>query len=469
MKPTRWLYRPQFWAAVILASWVAVVIPTSDPSFVLGGIQVNEPDHQDWVERLRMSGMNTVEVTVYAKQGDWNSANLWWQDEQPWVIHEIATARAAGLQVVLILRVALDHAFEANRHYWHGQIWPLEDHQLDQWFDRYQTFVEKWAKLAEQHGVGILVVGSELNSLASTTVVERLPDLQAYWLDAEAVAKEQQSLERHRESISLEQLATTDGTSTSDLDELLSTNRLAQRRWSEVSTFQDSSDPVAQLNRRRQLLDQRWRTVIGTARSHFSGKLTYAANFDQFQQVGFWDALDWMGINAYFPLRSTWSTRGIDSSALPELEQSWEKVFGEIENTQRAASVWRQPVLFTELGYTMRRGSTFRPWTQDGFDVVASETGERLVVWDQQPIDLGERALAVRALRNIHQRIGTPLQGILYWKLSTRRPHREIEPFVLLIDPRSEDPLLRELTLFNRKTGWRRIVNRLRQAPRASN
>src|SRR5439155_10528972 len=45
----------------------------------------------------------------------------------------------------------------------------------------------------------------------------------------------------------------------------------------------------------------RWRALIAEVRTHFSGELTYAANYDEFQRITFWDALDYIGIDAYFP------------------------------------------------------------------------------------------------------------------------------------------------------------------------
>ena len=77
----------------------------SQPDFMLGGIQVNEPDHHVWMEALDESGFNTVAITVYAKQGDWDSANLWFEEEEPWVVGEAVVAKEQGLRVVLVLEI----------------------------------------------------------------------------------------------------------------------------------------------------------------------------------------------------------------------------------------------------------------------------------------------------------------------------------------------------------------------------
>ena len=157
---------------LILLVWVACAAPliAEDLPFLLGGIQVNEPDHRHWTSSLHASGMNTVEATVYAFQGDWDSDHLWWNDEEPAVLAEIRQARAAGLHVVLVLRLALDHAFEKNKFLWHGQIVPDSPARIDSWFEQYTRFVLKWATIAEAEGVAVLAIGSEMKEIGRAHV-----------------------------------------------------------------------------------------------------------------------------------------------------------------------------------------------------------------------------------------------------------------------------------------------------------
>lgn len=135
---------------------------TPSSGFLLGGIQVNEADHQQWFRTLLGSGFDTVSITSYAKQGDWDSSNLWWDQEEPWVVEEIRGAKQAGLRVVLIPRVALDHAFPRNRFLWHGMIYPASEADVVEWFRRYREFVLRWAKVADEHDVEVLGIGSEM-------------------------------------------------------------------------------------------------------------------------------------------------------------------------------------------------------------------------------------------------------------------------------------------------------------------
>ena len=45
-----------------------------------------------------------------------------------------------------------------------------------------------------------------------------------------------------------------------------------------------------------------WRKLIKDIRAQYKGKLTYASNWDCYDKLSFWDDLDYVGIDAYFPL-----------------------------------------------------------------------------------------------------------------------------------------------------------------------
>ena len=65
-----------------------------------------------------------------------------------------------------------------------------------------------------------------------------------------------------------------------------------------------------------QKFEERWRKIIAAVRAVYHGKVTYGGNWDSFEQVKFWDALDYIGVLAYFPLtKSVESVRGRNSAA----------------------------------------------------------------------------------------------------------------------------------------------------------
>ncbi len=63
-----------------------------------------------------------------------------------------------GLRVILMPVVLLEHP--RNKE-WRGRIVP-EGHNWDEWFRRYTRFIVHFARIAEKHGVALLMVGSEL-------------------------------------------------------------------------------------------------------------------------------------------------------------------------------------------------------------------------------------------------------------------------------------------------------------------
>jgi GTA TIM-barrel-like domain len=77
----------------------------------------------------------------------------------------IRHAKADGLRVVLMPIVLLDRTFEPTD--WRGTIKPWDEKQeddWDDWFASYQDMILYYANLAQQTGVNVLVVGSELVS-----------------------------------------------------------------------------------------------------------------------------------------------------------------------------------------------------------------------------------------------------------------------------------------------------------------
>jgi len=446
---------------VFFASWVAACglttgcgsgepphVPPSD--FYLGGIQVNEPDLDHWIDALAREGMNTVAVTAYARQGDWDTDNLWWEDGTG-ILSEIRAAKKRGMKVVLVLRVALDHAFERNRFLWHGMIQPKSDAELDHWFELYGKFAAEWAEIAQREDVDVLMIASEMNSLTSTARMEEVPNLEDYFMSEEKQEERREELLRHEGAIEDRHLWIRDREHYQDLSEYLEARLKTEASWAKQVTLSgDPEEAVRQVNERRARLEEKWRGLISELRGLYHGRLGYAANFDQYFEVTFWDALDLMGINAYFPLRHELVATVDVLELYPALKAGWSSVLAEILAFRRGQGLEGQTVLFTELGYTARRNSTIEPWADTGFSIVKTPEGEdRLLVWQDQEPDLEERALAVRALYEAHRELEEPmLGGILYWKLSTVESHRDIEAFLLLIGGPSEDPLAGELRRF---------------------
>tara|TARA_B100000809_G_C15050410_1_gene498749 strand:- start:63 stop:1064 length:1002 start_codon:yes stop_codon:yes gene_type:complete len=96
-----------------------------------------------------------------------------------------------------------------------------------------------------------------------------------------------------------------------------------------------------------------WQKLILEIRKIYSGKLTYAANWDEFKRVPFWGQIDLIGVDAYFPLSEK------KSPTVKELEIGW------IPHKQRIIEIQKQfgkPILFTEFGYRSVDFNAVKPW-----------------------------------------------------------------------------------------------------------
>lgn len=103
--------------------------------------------------------------------------------------------------------------------------------------------------------------------------------------------------------------------------------------------------------------ERRWRRLIADIRRRFSGKLTYAANYDEVFRIKFWDALDFIGVDAYFPL----AERG--EPGVAELVEAWEDPLRKLERLHKR---WNKKLLLTEIGYPSAESALRTPYEAKG-------------------------------------------------------------------------------------------------------
>ncbi|MET0341473.1 MAG: hypothetical protein ABW252_10770 [Polyangiales bacterium] len=96
-----------------------------------------------------------------------------------------------------------------------------------------------------------------------------------------------------------------------------------------------------------------WAGLIADVRARFSGLLTYSANWDEAAHVGFWEKLDLVGINAFYPLASR--ARASYDAYLDGARRARDEV-------ARLSRVVERPVWFVEAGYTTRADAAVEPW-----------------------------------------------------------------------------------------------------------
>lgn len=97
-----------------------------------------------------------------------------------------------------------------------------------------------------------------------------------------------------------------------------------------------------------------WRVLIKEIKEIYSGKLTYAANWDgEFNNIDFWDELDYIGVQAYFPLTLA------KNPGLETIKKGWNKHIKVLEDI---SITYNTPILFTEVGYRNDAYATVEPW-----------------------------------------------------------------------------------------------------------
>lgn len=98
-----------------------------------------------------------------------------------------------------------------------------------------------------------------------------------------------------------------------------------------------------------------WLQLIKKIKTIYKGKLTYAANWDDFEETPFWHEMDYIGIDAYFPLSKS------KTPSVEELKVSWKSHLQKIEKVQKK---YNKKVIFTEFGYRNSDYCTKEPWSE---------------------------------------------------------------------------------------------------------
>ncbi len=96
-----------------------------------------------------------------------------------------------------------------------------------------------------------------------------------------------------------------------------------------------------------------WKQLISQVREIYSGPITYAANWDNFHRVTFWAELDYIGIDAYFPLSE------VIKPDIDDLNAGWTDHRDALRNVSR---IYDKPILFTEFGYQSVEGAAGNHW-----------------------------------------------------------------------------------------------------------
>ncbi|MDE3742904.1 glycoside hydrolase family 113 [Maribacter polysaccharolyticus] len=99
-----------------------------------------------------------------------------------------------------------------------------------------------------------------------------------------------------------------------------------------------------------------WKALIHKIRKLYHGKLTYAANWDEYPKTTFWADLDYIGIDAYFPLSEE------RTPSVTQLKAGWKTHKNRMMDFSLLLD---RPILFTEYGYRSMDYTAKKPWLVD--------------------------------------------------------------------------------------------------------
>jgi Ca2+-binding RTX toxin-like protein len=113
---------------------------------------------------------------------------------------------------------------------------------------------------------------------------------------------------------------------------------------------------------------QKWVEIIDAVRAVYSGKVTYAATYDTVQKVGFWDKVDYIGVDAYIPSST------VNNPTVDQIVDAWVKPHfnpwirdtlhggkSVVDYYKALSEKYGKKVIFTEVGYKSMDGANKDP------------------------------------------------------------------------------------------------------------
>jgi len=101
---------------------------------------------------------------------------------------------------------------------------------------------------------------------------------------------------------------------------------------------------------------QFWKQLIQKVRAVYTGPLTYAANWDEYDKITFWQELDYIGVDTYFPINKT------KTPTISKTLRNWKAIQRQLRKWSKKEN---RQILLTEFGYRNIPYAGKRPWTHD--------------------------------------------------------------------------------------------------------
>lgn len=167
---------------------------------------------------------------------------------------------------------------------------------------------------------------------------------------------------------------------------------------------------------------EKWEQIISNVRKHYQGLIIFVANFDAYETVPFWDKLDAIGMNFYFPINRSddlylpWSQAKdeYNDPSYEDLLEGWQLWVNALDRWQEKMN---KPILITEVGYASQRGCTYQPWS-----------------WYLGEADYEEQYLAYKALFEVWGKKqvidgkfddGNYIQGVYFFGWDSEKPEND--------------------------------------------
>ncbi|MGB0839191.1 MAG: glycoside hydrolase family 113 [Chitinophagales bacterium] len=99
-----------------------------------------------------------------------------------------------------------------------------------------------------------------------------------------------------------------------------------------------------------------WRQLIQKVRKIYDGPITYAANWDNYENIPFWQELDYIGIDCYMPLVEPLNP------SINALKKAWKPKATKIKSF---AQQQKRPIIFTEYGYMSVAETAWQNWENE--------------------------------------------------------------------------------------------------------
>ena len=135
------------------------------------------------------------------------------------------------------------------------------------------------------------------------------------------------------------------------------------------------------------------RKLTRDVRKVFKGSITYAANWDSYDKIQFWDELDFIGIDAYFPL---------SDKRLPEIGELIESWSSFRKNIATVSQKFDKKIIFTEWGYEDEEYVGKEPWK----------------IGNGPPLKIRNETMQVNAYKSMFETVWEEpwMKGIFVWR-----------------------------------------------------